>query len=87
MDLSFKSWEQRRHLAPEADRVLPLIAGAASTGMTRRQIGSAVQLDRQVLDDFLGGLVSASLLTLAWEGGVPVYRSFVRTVPAWSPLP
>jgi len=73
MDLSFKSWERRRHLAPEAERILPLIAGAG--GLSRKQLGHAVDLERDVLDDLLGGLVQAGLLTLSWEMGVPVYRS------------
>lgn len=74
MEYSFKSWEKRRrHLAPEADRVLPLIAG--STGMTRKQIGNAVELDRDVLNQLLDGMVGMGLLTVAWDEGVPVYRT------------
>ena len=84
MDLSFKFWERQRHLAPEAERILPLIAAAG--GLTRKQLGHAVDLERDVLDGLLGGLVSANLLTLAWEGGVPIYRSISRTAQAWSPF-
>ncbi len=73
MDLSFKSWERRRHLAPEADRILPLIAAAG--GLTRKQLGHAVDLERDVLDGLLGGLVQAGLLTLSWDTGIPIYRS------------
>jgi hypothetical protein len=73
---SFKSWERRRrHLAPEAERILPLIAAAGTAGMTRRQIGNAVDLSRETLDQLLSGLVGIGLLTLALERGVPVYRA------------
>jgi hypothetical protein len=72
---SFKSWERRRHLAPEAERILPLVVSAGSVGMNRRQLGSAVDLDHETLDQLLSGLVGIGLLTVAWEGGLPVYRA------------
>lgn len=73
---SFKTWEkQRRHLAPEAERVLPLVASAGSVEMNRRQLGSAVDLDHETLDHLLAGLVGIGLLTVALEGGLPVYRA------------
>ena len=74
METSFKSWEWRRHLTPEADRVLPLIASAWQAGMTRGQIGNVVGLDRDILDQLLAGMVQVGVLTVAWEDGVPVYR-------------
>ena len=43
--------------------------------MSRKQIGSAVDLDRDVLDQLLAGLVGIGMLTVAWEGGVWVYRT------------
>lgn len=74
MEYSFKTWERRRrHLAPAADRVLPLIA--STTGMTRMQIGNAIKLDREVLNQLLDGMVGMGFLTVAREGGVPVYRA------------
>ena len=73
---SFKSWERRRrHLAPEAERILPLVAAAGSAGMNRKQLGSAVDLDRDVLDHLLHGMVGIGLLTVAWDKGTPVYRT------------
>jgi hypothetical protein len=76
MKYSFKIWErQRRHLAPEPDRVLPLVQAAKGEGMTRKQLGGAVDLERDVLDELLAGLVNAGLLTYGWENGVPVYRA------------
>ena len=74
MKYSFHAWERRRrHLAPEADRLLPLIASTA--GMTRKQIGNAVDLDRNVLNQLLDGMVGMGLLTVEWEDGMPVYRT------------
>jgi hypothetical protein len=72
---SFKSWERRRHLAPEADRILPLVAAAGTAGMNRFQLGNAVDLNRETLDQLLAGLVGIGLLTVAWVRGVPVYRA------------
>ncbi len=73
---SFKSWEkQRRHLAPEAERMLPLVAAAGTVGMNRRQLGNALDLDHETLDQLLAGLVGIGLLTVAWVRGVPVYRA------------
>jgi hypothetical protein len=73
---SFKTWEkQRRHLAPEAERILPLVAAAGTAGMNRFQLGNAVDLNRETLDQLIAGLVGIGLLTVAWERGVPVYRA------------
>ena len=73
---SFKTWEkQRRHLAPEAERILPLVAAAGTAGMNRFQLGNVVDLSRETLDQLLSGLVGIGLLTLALERGVPVYRA------------
>lgn len=73
---SFISWERRRrHLAPEAERILPLVAAAGMAGITRRQLGNAVDLSRETLDQLLAGFVGIGLLTLAWERGVTVYRA------------
>jgi hypothetical protein len=76
MHHSFESWlDRRRRGPPEADRVLPLVAAAGASGMSRRQIGHAVRLDRDVLDELLDGLVRSGLLMVAWENGVPVFRT------------
>ena len=75
MEYSFTSWERKRHLTPEADRILPLVAAAGSSGMTRHQLGNAVDLDRDTLDQLLAGLAGIGLLTVAWQNGVPIYRA------------
>jgi hypothetical protein len=77
-DRSFTSWVRRRQrldgVMPQADRVVPLVAGAGTTGITRRELGHAVRLDRQVLDELLDGLVRAGLLSVSKEARGPVYR-------------
>lgn len=77
MKYSFHTYAQkrRRHLAPEADRILPLIASSGRVGMTRKQLGGAVELDRDVLDQLLAGLVGIGMLAVTWEDGVRVYRA------------
>lgn len=72
---SFKSWERRRHLAPEAERILPLVAAAGTAGMNRFHLGNAVDLNRETLDQLIAGLVGIGLLTVSWEDDVPVYRT------------
>lgn len=75
MDLSFKSWERRRNISPKADRIYPIVKVAGAYGMNRRQIGNAVDLDRDVLDQLLMGMVSAGILTMTNTVNGPVYRS------------
>ena len=76
MEYSFTSWEmRRRHIAPKAERILPLVIGAGTAGMTRKQIGNAVELDQEVLEELLAGMVQIGLLTVMWRDGMPVYRA------------
>jgi hypothetical protein len=77
---SFKSWEQRRHFAPEAERILPLVVGAGTTGMTRKQLGNVIQLDREVMEELLAGMVEIGLLAVMWRDGMPVYRAGVSGI-------
>ena len=75
VNYTFKSWERRRrHISPEADRLLPLIA-ASTTGLTRVQIGHAVDIERDVLDELLAGMVGVGLLMVSRDARGPVYRS------------
>jgi len=46
MDYTFTTWERRRRKLPESERLLPLLRAAGATGMTRQQVGNAVDLDR-----------------------------------------
>jgi len=75
MRYSFREWEQARRLQPQADMILPMIAASGVYGMNRKQLGHAVDLDRDVLDQVLAGLVSFGLLTVTTGLGGPVYRS------------
>ena len=45
--------------------------------MNRFQLGNAVDLSRDTLDQLIAGLVGTGLLTVAWERGEPVYRAGV----------
>jgi hypothetical protein len=76
MDHSFKSWlDRRRRGPPEAENIVPLVAASGMVGMNRKQLGSAIDLEREILDELLDGLVRSGLLTVAWENGVPVFRT------------
>ena len=73
---SYSTWIQKQKAKPpEADRLIPLIHQAGAAGISRGEIGSAIKLDRDVLDDLLAGLVRVGVLTVADENGVRVYRA------------
>ncbi len=74
MDNSFHAWVRRRHLSPEADKVLPLIVAAGEAGITRKELGHALDLERDSVDRLLAGLAGVGLVSITWEGA-PVYRS------------
>lgn len=77
MCISFTEWERqrRRNISPEADRIYPMVKAADIYGMSRMQLGHAVDLDRDILDQLLAGLVSAGILTMTNGVNGPVYRS------------
>lgn len=81
MAFSFKTWEnRRRHLLPDTERLLPLVQNAGAVGMTRQQIGNAVDLDRDVLDQLLAGMAGMGLLTVSTDSQGPVYRATTAMV-------
>lgn len=75
MRYSFRIWEQARRLQPQADTIMPFVKAAGASGLTRRQLGGAVDLERVVLDDLLAGLVNVGMLILAKDARGPVYRT------------
>ena len=77
MIYSFESWVRHRHgdVMPEADRILPLLKAPGAMGMSRKQIGHAVEIDRDILDDLLASMVGASMLMLSRDAQGPVYRA------------
>ena len=80
----FSAWvrmrdDQRRQHVPDADRVVPLIAQAGPTGMTRTQLGHALSLEPAPLDALLDGLVAAGMLTKTWEAGNFTFRTSMRS--------
>ena len=85
MRYSFREWEQARRLQPKADVILPMIAASGVYGMSRQQLGHAVDLDREVLDHLLTGLVSFGLLTVTKGTDGPVYHSTSPISPLTSP--
>lgn len=72
----FTTWIQRRQIhIPESDKLLPLVAHAGQQGMSRAEIGKAINLERNVLDSFLNGLVQVGVLTVSVEHGVRTFRA------------
>ena len=79
MNHSFSSWVRHRHgldnVTPEADKIVPLVAAAGASGMNRKQLGSAIRLDRDALDGLLGGMVGIGLLVVVAGADGPIYRT------------
>ncbi len=72
---TFNSWLYRRHdPTPQADKILPLLAAAGTVGMTRKQIGGAVDLEPEVVDKLLSCFVRSGLVTVGDEDGGRIYR-------------
>ncbi len=70
----FTTWAKKRQLIiPEPDRLLLLIKQAGTRGMSRAEIGSATQMDRDFLDQFLDGLVRVGVLRVMDRGGMRTY--------------
>ena len=73
---SYSTWIQKQKAKPpEADRLIPLIHQAGAAGISRGEIGSAIKLDRDVLNDLLAGLVRFGVLTVVDQGGLRSYRA------------
>ena len=76
---TFSGWVQKRngddvHI-PEADRVVPMVTAAGPTGVTRRRLGHAINLEPDALDSLLDGLCQSGLLTMTLINGIKVFRS------------
>ena len=66
MDISFKQYaHHRQHHIPEADKIVPIITSAAA-GMNRKQIGHAINIDRDSLDEILNGLIEIGWIRVMW---------------------
>lgn len=76
METSFLAWlETRAHRSelPEATRLSQLLAKAGATGIRRCDLGKAITLDRDVLDDLLAAMMAAGQAEVAEVGGERVY--------------
>jgi hypothetical protein len=75
---TFAGWlrghQSRPVRVPEATRLLQLVAAAGPAGVSRGQLGGALHLPREVLDQLLDALVQAGQLRRAAEGGLDVYQ-------------
>ena len=70
----FTTWIQNHQVRiPEHDRLVPLIKQAGSQGLTRAEIGKAINMDRDFLDEFLAGLVQAGVLRVVDQNGMRTF--------------
>lgn len=77
MKYSFSHWLRRRHLRPEADNILPLLMAAGGEGISRKALGSVIDVEPSTLDGLLATMAGMGLLTVNIEDGVPVYRNSI----------
>ena len=57
-----------------------MVVGAGTAGMNRKQLGNVIELDREVMDELLAGMVEVGLLTVMWRDGMPVYCAGVSGI-------
>jgi hypothetical protein len=80
METSFLAWlETRAHRSelPDVTRLSQLIAQAGAAGIRRPDLGKAITLDRDVLDDLLAAMVAAGQIGVAEVDGESVYYSLM----------
>lgn len=74
--MTFAHWLARREQqteVPETTRLFQLIAQAGTAGIRRRDLGKAITLDRDVLDDLLAAMVAAGQVEVGEVGGERIY--------------
>lgn len=77
---SFHSWAGSRSNQPDkhinqSDKIVPLLQQAGPVGMTRRQLGGAINLERELVDGLLRALLDTGQISIAHVGGVNFYRA------------
>ena len=75
----FSTWlAERHHRTPVLtfpNALVPVIAQAGTKGITRHELGRAVDLDPQLLDRLLAAFVGIGQLTVSRGNGGLVYRA------------
>jgi hypothetical protein len=76
---SFVSWVDQRKNRPDkhisqADKIVPLLQQAGPAGMTRRQLGGAIDLSPELVDALLAALLGVGQIKIVYNNGVPIYR-------------
>lgn len=59
---SFRPWVEQRHRRPDShisqsDKIVPLLQQAGPVGMTRKQLGGAIDLEPELVDALLVALL------------------------------
>ena len=72
---TFHQWleSQDKGEPPAADKIVPTIAAAGPSGMTRRELASRSKLDFKILCKLLDALVGMGMLRCGWNGDDWVY--------------
>ncbi|QEL17847.1 hypothetical protein [Limnoglobus roseus] len=76
----FLSWVEQRHRRldshiSQADKIVPLLQQAGPTGMTRRQLTGAIDLEPSLVDALLSALLDSGQIRVAVVGGVHIYTA------------
>lgn len=67
--------QRRREHVPDAVRIVPMVALAGPTGLSRTQIAHALSLEPNALDDLIAALVSVGQLREFRVGDALYYRA------------
>lgn len=78
MSYTFSHWLRQRHLRHDSDNILPLVAAAGSQGISRKALGSVIDLDPNTLDGLLATMTALGMLSINIVDGVPVYRAVME---------
>jgi len=61
---------------PEDNKVIAMIVQSGPRGVSRSELGSAIDLPSKVLDEMLEMLARNGWVTVTWDGENHVYRTF-----------
>ena len=62
-------------IVPQADRAMHLIQQSGRRGISRGELGAAIDLERHSLDDLLQALAASGQVLVSLEGQRRVYRA------------
>lgn len=85
MKYAFSHWLRQRHLRHDGDNILPLVAAAGDQGISRKALGSVIDLEPNTLDGLLATMTALGMLAVNIQDGVPIYHTTRRSTTYTAP--